>query len=317
MEKDKKEEWSDKYHKELLIEQRKHLWLPDTIEKLAKWFRLKHGMTVVDVGCGLGYLGYLYWQYFSKGGCYIGVDISQSLMKDAGKEARTWAKGGKAYFYAGDVFKLPIPDNCADCVMCQTLLIQLKEPKKALSEMIRVTKPGGLIVCKEPNTFSELFPLGYSSLPEASIEEKLLGIKIAFIQHKGKKKLGKGDFSIGNKVPILMDELGLLDIGVRINDKVNLLLPPYKGGIQQTRIKRMKKWMKDKELLETWRKKTEEVFIAGGGDPEDFKRYIERGECVRKIYKKQIENEELKICSVPIIYISKGRKPISRKVAKM
>lgn len=305
----KKTDWSGKYRKELLIEQRKHLWLPDTIEKLAKWFGLKCGMKVVDVGCGLGYLGYLYWQYFGKGGCYIGLDISHKLMKDAREESKNWAKNGDAYFYAGNAYNLPFTDNFTDCVMCQALLMHLKEPKKALSEMIRITKPRGLIVCIEPNNFSELLPLGYTSLPETSIEEKLLGIKIVFIQHKGKKKLGKGDFSIGNKVPIIMDELGLEDIDVRINDKVNLLLPPYKGEIQQTRIKRIKKWTKDKKIIESRSKDMEEIFLAGGGYLKDLKRSRETWERYRELLRKQVKKDEYKVCSVPIIYVSKGRKP--------
>lgn len=311
--KDKKTEWSDKFHRELLIEQRKHLYLPDTIEKLAKWFGLRPGMTVVDVGCGLGFLGYTYWKYFGKRGCYIGVDVSHKLIKEARKEAKKWAKGGKAYFYTGNAYNLPFSDNFADCVMCQILLIHLKSPSKAISEMIRVVKGGGLVICKEPDHFSELFPLGYSFIPELSIEEKLLTTKIALYRHKGKKKLGKGDFSFGKKVPVLMHELGLVDVDVRINDKVNLLIPPYKDEIQQTYVKRIKRWAKDKEMLKTLKKEIKRYFLDGGGNPEDLKRFIEMGEYYMKVYREQLKKGEYKQCEASIIYITKGRKPTYQK----
>ena len=311
--KDKKIDWSDKYHKELLIEQRKHLYLPDTIEKLAKWFGLRPGMTIVDVGCGLGFLGYTYWKYFGKMGLYIGVDVSQKLIKEARKKAKKWAKGGKAYFYAGSAYNLPFPDNFADCVMCQILLIHLKNPSKAISEMIRVVKGGGLVICKEPYHFSQLFLLGYSSLPELSIEEKLLNVKIALYRQIGREKLDKGDCTLGKKVPILMHELGLIDVDVRINDKVYLLIPPYKNEIQQTYVKRIKRWAKDKEMLKTFKKEIKRYFLAGGGNPEDLKRFIEMGEHYMKVYREQLKEGTYNQCEASSIYITKGRKPIYQK----
>lgn len=57
----KKIDWSKGRWKEMLIEQRKFMWHKDTIDKLAVWLELKPGMTAVDVGCGLGNLGYTYW----------------------------------------------------------------------------------------------------------------------------------------------------------------------------------------------------------------------------------------------------------------
>ena len=50
-----KVEWSDKRWKEFIIEQRKRLWLPDTVEKLAKWLDQKQGMKVADIQKGDAY----------------------------------------------------------------------------------------------------------------------------------------------------------------------------------------------------------------------------------------------------------------------
>ena len=65
-------DWSKSRWKKMLIEQRKFLWPPETIERYAKWLNLKQGMTAIDVGCGLGFLGYTYRPHFGKGGKYIG-----------------------------------------------------------------------------------------------------------------------------------------------------------------------------------------------------------------------------------------------------
>ncbi len=73
--------------KDMLAYQRESMWLTDTLDKLAAWLELKPGMFAVDVGCGLGYLGYTFWPYFGKGGRYFGVDAAFELLPDAARAA--------------------------------------------------------------------------------------------------------------------------------------------------------------------------------------------------------------------------------------
>jgi ubiquinone/menaquinone biosynthesis C-methylase UbiE len=100
-------DWSEEYWKDKLIGPRKYVWRGDTIDKLAAWMDLRAGITMVDVGCGLGYLGYTFWPWYGQGGQYIGIDKSQKLLADARKTADEWAQGGEATFIRGDVYQLP------------------------------------------------------------------------------------------------------------------------------------------------------------------------------------------------------------------
>jgi demethylmenaquinone methyltransferase/2-methoxy-6-polyprenyl-1,4-benzoquinol methylase len=52
-------------------------------------------------------------------------------------------------FIAGDATRLPFADNSFDAVTISFGLRNVNEPKKALAEMLRVTKPGGKIVIAE------------------------------------------------------------------------------------------------------------------------------------------------------------------------
>jgi SAM-dependent methyltransferase len=305
--KKKKIDWAEKRYREMLIEQRKFLWYPDTLDKLANWLKLFQGMTVVDVGCGLGYLGYTFWHYFGKKGQYFGLDQSDKLIAEAKKTSKQWVKQGKAFFVKGDAYKLPFPDNFADWVMCQTLLMHLEKPKLALAEMIRVAKPGGLIMCNEPDNLSVALASPYLSIPELKIEEQVLLKKTTLICHQGRIKLKKGDESIGNKVFLMMKELGLMDIDVRLNDRVYLLYPPYHDPIQQNFLKMAKKRFVDDHKF--WMEQTKEEFLAGGGDLKEFARVRKIAEKVRLNVKKQMEKGEYATCHANSFYVVKGRKP--------
>jgi len=302
-------DWSEKCWKEMLVYQRKSLWLEDTLDKLADWLGLKPGMTAVDVGCGLGYLGYTYWPYFGEGGQYFGVDISSELIREAEKAAKEWAKGGKASFKVGDAYKLPFPDDFADLVMCQILLIHLEKPELALAEMIRVAKPCGLVMCKEPDNLSVLLENWYWSLPELSIDEQLLFKKVALICHRGRIKLGQGDGSIGNKVPFMMNKLGLTEIGIRQNDAVCYIEPPYEGFRQKDLLDHVKKQWLDENRRKTWMDRERKHFLSGGGDPAEYDRYREIHERNMQAFRQQIKDGKYFACGSSHIYIIKGRKP--------
>ena len=309
MNKDKEKiDWSEECWKEMLVYQRRYMWLEDTLDKLATWFGLKPGMTAVDVGCGLGYLGYIYWPYFGEGGRYFGVDISAELIKEAEEKAKQWAKGGEASFKVGDAYKLPFPDDFTDLVMCHILLIHLEKPELALNEMIRVVKPGGIVVCHEPDNVSTLLTIRYPSLPELEIEKQLLIAKIVITANKGRIKLGLGDWSIGRKITGMMKRLDLTDIGVRINDRAYYIEPPYEGPLQQYHLEHVKKQWLDEKRHKTWMDRLKEGFLAAGGDPRDFERYRGLDQRIMSTIRRQIENGEFFQCGSGDIYVTKGRK---------
>lgn len=304
-----KPDWSEKCWKEMLVFQRKSMWLKDTIGKLAVWMGLKQGMTAIDVGCGLGYLGYTYWRYFGKGGHYIGIDKTPELIENARKSAQNWAIGGRADFRVGDAYKLPFPDDYADWVMCQTLLIHLDDPLKALSEMIRVAKPGGLVMCNEPDNHNPSLGRIYNSVPEQSIGEHLLHVKVHLICHEGRIKLGKGDDSIGPKVPRMMKQVGFLNIEVRMNDHPHYIDPPYEGSLQKDGLENIKKQFLDKERCNTLKAQEREEFLAGGGNPAEYEHYRQIADRYMAVLRKQVEAGEYYACGTSYFYTVTGRKP--------
>jgi SAM-dependent methyltransferase len=301
-------DWSERCWKEMLVYQRNAMWLDDTLDKLAAWMGLRPGMTAVDVGCGLGHLGYAFWPYFGRGGRYFGVDMAPDLLGDAEKGAAGWARQGEASFQVGDAYDLPLPDDFADLAMCQTLLIHLDRPEKALGEMTRVTKPGGLVICIEPDNLSVLLEKWYWSLDDLDIDDQMLLRRVALICSKGSIKLGLGDSSIGNKIPFTMTNLGLTDIGIRQNDAVFYVEPPYQDRRQRDLLASAKKQWLDQARFENLRERTRKYFVAGGGDPAEFDRYQRIQVRLRDVFRQQIEEGKYFACGTGHIYIVKGRK---------
>ena len=305
----KKIDWSTPCWKEMLVYQRKAIWHKDSLDRMATWLGLKPGITLADVGCGLGHLGYTYWPYFGQGGRYFGIDASPALVSDAAKAAKDWAVGGRFWFAAGDAYSLPLPDGLADVTMCQALLIHLDHPERALVEMVRVTRPGGLIVCHEPDNVSRRVGGLYSSLPQLDIEDQLLVAKVNLICNKGRIALALGDSSFGAKVPHLMKCLNLTDIRIRNNDKVAFLEPTYGSSNQAILLEKIKKGFFDAERQEVMRNRERNEFLAGGGDPKEYERYLEIDNRALAVMQRQIADGTYFMCTAQDFYVVRGTKP--------
>ena len=291
----KSKEWSDKHLKKLIVEQRKFLWREDSIDMYSRWMGLKHGMTAVDVGCGLGYLGWTYWKHFGKGGKYFGLDLSSDLLEEADCISRDWASGGTASFQQGSAYQLPYPDDFADWSMCQTLLMHLEFPEKALEEMVRITKPGGLIMCNEPDNISSISMKVNSSEGSSPPVWAQENQRMMMTWARGRKKLGHGDYSIALKIPMMMYGCGLIEIDSRCNDASNFVQPPYETPRQKYLLKMAEESLNDSEEDKRRRKREfKEFYLAGGGSLSSYYRHLKRikefNEQREKLHKEQVEN---------------------------
>jgi len=110
--------------------------------------KLKPGDIVVDVGCGLGFDVARLASVVSPGGSSIGIDNSERLL-EAARNAFAAVEG--VSFVQRDIHSLDIPSNSVDGIRVDRTLQHVQEPQKVISEMIRVLKPDGRLVCAEPD----------------------------------------------------------------------------------------------------------------------------------------------------------------------
>jgi ubiquinone/menaquinone biosynthesis C-methylase UbiE len=89
--------------------------------------------SIIDVGCGDGYLLYEIRKKFGGGQLY-GLDLTE------GRIETTKRNVPEASLLRGDITKLPFPDNAFDVVVCSELLEHLTNYEEAIDELIRITK---------------------------------------------------------------------------------------------------------------------------------------------------------------------------------
>ena len=106
---------------------------------------LAPGAHCLDVGCGAGpELGWLA-QEVGPEGSVVGLDRSRQLL-DAAAGRHDDAVITLVY---GDALALPFPDERFDGVRTDRTLQHVDDPARALSELVRVTRPGGRVVISE------------------------------------------------------------------------------------------------------------------------------------------------------------------------
>jgi len=109
-------------------------------KELAEFCHIGKGTKVLDVSSGTGESACFLAEQF---GCQVtGVDVSESMVERAKSKAA--ARGLTVEFKQGDAHNLPFDEHAFDVVIseCTTCLL---EKEQAISEMVRVAKPGGYV----------------------------------------------------------------------------------------------------------------------------------------------------------------------------
>jgi ubiquinone/menaquinone biosynthesis C-methylase UbiE len=118
---------------------------------------LRPGMRLLDVGCGPGSITLDLAEIVAPGEL-VGIDFQEPQVVRA-RELAASRNIATARFEVGDAYALPFPDASFDAVFAHTLLNHLRDPLRALREMHRVLRPGGVCgVCDHVNETLVLEP---------------------------------------------------------------------------------------------------------------------------------------------------------------
>jgi ubiquinone/menaquinone biosynthesis C-methylase UbiE len=124
-------------------------------DSIVKASGLLSDSTVVDVGCGTGFLTQRVAACMQGKGEVIGVDLSSSMLDMAKDNVDKLGLLGNVEFRSGDAENLPVDDHYADVVVGNMILHHCPRPKRAIAEMTRILKQGGRIAVADLEKHNE------------------------------------------------------------------------------------------------------------------------------------------------------------------
>jgi 2-polyprenyl-3-methyl-5-hydroxy-6-metoxy-1,4-benzoquinol methylase len=103
------------------------------------------GLRVLEIGCGVGEFSRLLAE---RGARVIGADISAVAVKETGDQLKGY-EGAEAI--VADICAIPFRDESFDLVVSLETIEHSPDPRKALAELVRVTRRGCRLIVSSPN----------------------------------------------------------------------------------------------------------------------------------------------------------------------
>lgn len=110
-------------------------WVEPVLEAAA----VRPGDTLLDVACGTGVVARAAADRVAPDGSVTGLDLNPAMLAVARRLAP------RIEWRQGDVTALPFDEDAFDVATCQAAIFFFPDPTGALSEMRRVTRPGGRV----------------------------------------------------------------------------------------------------------------------------------------------------------------------------
>ncbi len=129
------------------IHRDRHLMALSWVDRLA----LPDGARVLEVGCGAGRFAV---DLARRGLSVVAIDPAAAMVEQGRRHAKEAGLGAdRLTVTLGDATALAFADQTYDLVVALGVLPWLEDPRQALREMARVTRPGGHVLVTEDNLF--------------------------------------------------------------------------------------------------------------------------------------------------------------------
>lgn len=177
------------------------------------------GKRIVDIGCGIGSISCWLAEEVGEAGEVVGIDQSEGQIEQARQRAESLGLKN-VHFYVATAYKTGLERESFDIAYARFVLMHLREPNTALTEMIALLKPDGTLAV-EDGDFSSLGTYPASRVFDRAVE----------LYRKAGEAQGE-HFEIGKYLHQLVITAGARNVQAR------LVQPAYLSGIE----KRLPSW---------------------------------------------------------------------------
>ena len=154
---------------------------------------LRPGLKVLDLGCGPGTITAGFAAIVGPDNV-LGIEIEPEQVALAREHARRHDVAAR--FEVGSAYELPVEDASVDRVHIGAVLMNLREPERALREVFRVLAPGGAVGAREGDQHGDLIA------PPDPIIQQGMSLYEKLRRHNGH------DPTIGRRLRGLLHEAG-------------------------------------------------------------------------------------------------------------
>lgn len=161
-------------------------WTHDLRTYIFGRIEIEKAQHILEVGCGTGAI---LRDLPAQVPFQVGLDINSSLLSMAMRSSP------ESKLNQGDGHQLPYRDHCFDITLCHFLLLWVDDPGQVLREMVRVTRPGGVVLALAepdyggridyPDELSILGEWQKQSLRQQSADPRM-GRKLAGLFHRAR-----------------------------------------------------------------------------------------------------------------------------------
>jgi len=125
----------------------KHMGGFEATDTLHRLCHLDEAQEVLEVGCGIGVgPAYIAKRFDCR---VVAVDISEKMLSWARQRARREGVVDRIIFRQADIRELPFDEDRFDAVIAESVLAFVEDKEAAIHELIRVTRPGGVVGLNE------------------------------------------------------------------------------------------------------------------------------------------------------------------------
>ena len=167
--------------------------------RIVERLQIEPGGTFLDVGCGTGDDVREMARLVRPGGRVVGVDSSATMIAEAKK--RSAGLSLPVEFRVEDASTLNFADASFDGCRTERVLQHVDDPRAVVAEMVRVAKPGGRVVCLEPDWETLVV-----DAPDRETTRAILNFRCDSVKNGW----------MGRQLPGLFHQVGLTDIQVEL-----------------------------------------------------------------------------------------------------